>query len=79
MDQVNQLNPQSKFKINCYFFTGDTFKLEFIFSDEEILVYSDIGFHYKFELQFDLSEIRSLQIWDDLDYVNELKFVYNNH
>lgn len=53
--------------------------LTFHFDDNEILVYSDDEdrcFQYKFGQKFDIGDIKAVQVWDDIDYVEEIIFRY---
>lgn len=58
---------------------GQQFVLTFHFTDSDVLVYSDDenrNFISSFEYQFDIGDIRSVQVWDDIDYINEIIFRY---
>lgn len=58
---------------------GHEFTLYFQFHDNEFLVYSgdeNRGHQYRFAYQFDIGDIYSVQVWDDLDYISEVIFRY---
>lgn len=58
---------------------GKKFVLTFHFDDNEVLVYSgdeDRSFQYRFEYQFDIGDIKTVQVWDDVDYISEIIFRY---
>lgn len=58
---------------------GKKFVLTFHFDDNEMLVYSgdeNRHFQYKFEYQFDIGDIKAVQVWDDVDYISEIIFRY---
>lgn len=57
------------------------FHLTFVFHYDEILVYTgdeDRGYQYRFIHQFDIGDIYSVEVWDDVDYVSEITFRYKN-
>lgn len=61
---------------------GQEFVLTFHFYEDEIVVYSDDQdrcFQYKFDHKFDMGVIKSVQLWDDVDHVNEIVFRYKNN
>jgi len=61
---------------------GQTFVLTFLFTDTDITVYTeDDGrcFQYAFTHKFDISDIKSVQLWDDFEYVDEIIFRYKNN
>lgn len=72
--------PYSNFVV--FFFSpylGQDFVLTFHFDDSEIFVYSDDEdrcFLYTFGYKFDIGDIKSVQVWDDVDYVKEIIFRY---
>lgn len=56
---------------------GQKFVLTFYFDDEEILIYTGDehrNYLYRFAYQFDVGDIKTLQVWDDVDYINEIVF-----
>lgn len=58
---------------------GQEFVLTFFFSDDEIVVYTnDVGrgFQYKYSNKFNIDDIRSVEVWGDVEYVNEIIFRY---
>lgn len=64
------------------FFLGQEFVLTFHFDDSEILVYSDDEnrcFQYRFAYKFDIGDIKSVQVWDDVDYIKEIIFRYKKN
>lgn len=64
-------------------YPGHEFVLTFHFDDSEFLVYSDDEnrcFQYRFGYKFDIRDIKSVQVWDDVDSVDEIIFRYKkNH
>lgn len=64
-------------------YSGHEFVLTFHFDDSEFLVYSDDEnrcFQYRFAYKFDIRDIKSVQVWDDVDSVDEIIFRYKkNH
>lgn len=66
-----------------HFYSGQDFILTFHFTEREIMVYTDDTarcFQYEFEHQFDIADIKSVQVWDDVDYIDEIVFRYQkNH
>lgn len=63
-------------------YLGQEFVLTFHFDDSEFLVYSDDEnrcFQYRFEYKFDIRDIKSVQVWDDIDYVDEIIFRYKKN
>lgn len=64
---------------NTWIRSGQEFVLTFHFDDSEILVYSgdeNRCYLYKFDYKFDIGDIMSVQLWDDVDCVNEIIFRY---
>lgn len=64
------------------FYLGQEFVLTFHFDDNEILVYSDDEdrcFQYKFGHKFDIGDIKSVQVWDDVESVDEIIFRYQKN
>ena len=62
-------------------FSGEEFILTFLFNENGIIVYSgDDGgcFQYKFVPVFDISEIKVIQLWDDIEYIKEIVFRYKH-
>lgn len=60
---------------------GHKFVLTFLFDDNEFVVYTGDDnrmFQYKFEYQFDIGDIKCIQLWDDIDYISEIIFRYKN-
>lgn len=60
---------------------GREFVLTFRFDDNDFLVYSgdeNRNFQYKFEYQFDIGDIKAVQVWDDVDHIQEIIFRYAN-
>ncbi|XP_031618099.1 uncharacterized protein LOC116337565 [Contarinia nasturtii] len=58
---------------------GQEFIITFHFDDNELLIYSEDenrNFLYKFDYNFDIGDIKAVQIWDDLDYVTEVIYRY---
>lgn len=58
---------------------GKEFVLTFFFDDNSILVYTDDEnrhHQYKFDYQFDIGDIHSLEVWGDLDFISEIIFRY---
>lgn len=58
---------------------GHEFTLTFFFDDNDFLVYTNDdnrNYHYKFGYQFDIGDIHSIQVWDDVEYINEITFRY---
>lgn len=56
---------------------GQKFVITFHFDDDGILVYSgdeQRTFLYSFDYQFDVGEIKTIQCWDDVDYINEITY-----
>lgn len=67
---------------NTWIQSGQEFVLTFHFDDSEILVYSDDENRYflkRFGYKFDISDIMSVQLWDDVDCVKEITFRYRQH
>lgn len=60
-------------------FSGSEFVLTFHFTDNEIIVYTeDEGrtYQYQFGHKFNINEIESVQVWDDIEYIQEITFRY---
>lgn len=60
---------------------GHGFVLTFFFDDNEFVVYSGDefrNFQYRYQYQFDIRDIKSVQVWDDVDYINEIIFRYKS-
>lgn len=53
--------------------------MTFLFTTDHIMVYTDkTNFQYKFRRTFELNQIKFLQIWNDLERIDELSFVYKS-
>ncbi|XP_055701397.1 uncharacterized protein LOC129800784 [Phlebotomus papatasi] len=60
---------------------GEEFILTFLFTNRDITVYTDDDnrcFQYKYDHQLDIGDIRTVQIWDDLEYIREVIFRYKH-
>lgn len=61
---------------------GQEFVLRFILNEDSIIVYTgdypSSIFEYEFKLQYDISTITNIQVWDDVERVDELVFRYKN-
>lgn len=59
---------------------GSKFILTFHFSPREIVVYEDEckNYQYSFSHKFDMGDIRAVQVWDDVEYIDEITFRYKN-
>lgn len=60
-------------------FSGSEFTLTFHFTENEIIVYTeDEGrtYQYQFGHKFDISQIENVQVWDDIEYIQEIIFRY---
>lgn len=60
---------------------GHNFVLTFMFDDNEFLVYSEDefrNFQYRFPYQYDIRDIKTVQVWDDVEYINEIIFRYKS-
>lgn len=68
---------------NTWTDAGQEFTLTFEFTEEEIMVYSGDGdnedFITQFSYQSDMGHFASVQVWDDVDYVNEIIFRYHKN
>lgn len=61
-------------------FAEEPFVLTFRFSDSEIKTYTEddgSNFQYSFDQKFDMKYISNLQIWGDLEYINEITIRFN--
>lgn len=59
---------------------GQQFVLTFQFTDSDILVYSDDenrNLICNFDYRLDIDDIKTVQVWDDVEYINEIIFRYN--
>lgn len=56
---------------------SDEFFFKFVFLEDGIYIYSrDFLYEYKHRLNYD--KITNFEIWDDLDTVTELSFMFSN-
>lgn len=58
---------------------GEEFVLTFFFNDDEIIVYSEDeyrNYQYSIKNRFAIGEIKSVQVWDGVQYINEIIFRY---
>lgn len=55
---------------------GDNFDVEFIFRGDSVYVYTDAGAQYTFEFRSQWQDIKAVQIWDDLEYIESVEFKY---
>lgn len=61
---------------------GSPFVLTFTFTNSDITVYTDDEnrcFQYAFTHKFEIDQIKSVQLWDDVEYVEEITFRFKNN
>lgn len=59
-------------------YSGQEFILLFRLTDREIVVYTDdYNYQYSFEYQFDFGDVKAVQVWHDVDSIEEVTFRYN--
>lgn len=55
---------------------GKSFSLYFFFDKNEIWVYNEEDLQYKFKLHAALDDIKYVQAFDDVEYIDEIAFEY---